>query len=183
MSRHHPAPGSLRLVALLVAATPVGAAAQSAPAACRPLIEAEKKQIMTAHHVYMTERPLGAAAKEKTSESIFAGGVMYIQIDGAWRRSPMSPRELLEQLERNLSTAKAYSCQQVGHESVGGASATVFTAHTENEGVVGDTRTWIANATGLPVRQDEDLDTGMGDKRHMSLRFDYADVHAPAGVK
>ena len=100
---------------------------------------------------------------------------MYIQIDGAWRRSPMSPRELLEQLERNLTTAKTYSCQQVGHESVGGASATVFTAHTENEGVVGDTRTWIANATGLPVRQDEDLDTGMGDKRHMSLRFDYAE--------
>lgn len=118
---HRRTPGSVLLSALLVAAITAGAAAQTASPACRPLIEAEKKQIMTPHHVYMTDRASGPAA--------------------------------------------------------------VYTAHTENEGVVGDSRIWVAGGTGLPVRQEEDLDTGLGDKRHMSLRYDYADVHAPAGVR
>jgi hypothetical protein len=179
----HPTLGPLRLVALLVATTPAGVAAQSAPSACRPLIEAEKKQIMSPHHAYVTEHASGPIGKEKTYESISTGDVTYIQIQGSWRRSPIGPRDLLVQLEQNLTTAKTYSCQKVGTESVGGVAATVFTAHTENESVVGDTRTWIANGTGLPVRQEEDLDTGMGDKRHMLMRYEYANVYAPAGVK
>jgi hypothetical protein len=174
---------ALRVAALLLAVTPGAPRAQSAPAACRPLIEAERKQIMTPHHVYMTQHKSGAAGGETTSESIFAEGVTYIQIRGSWRRSPMTPQMLLGQLERNLKSAKTYSCQRIGNESVGGVSAVVFTAHTENEGVVADTRTWIAGGTGLPVRQEEDLDTGFGDKRHMSLRYEYANVHAPEGVK
>jgi len=172
--------GSLRLVALLVTAAPAAAAAQSAPAACRPLIEAEKKQILTPHHAYVTAGPAG---KQRTDETISTGGVTYVQTGGAWRRSPMTPRDQLDQLERNLSTTKTYSCQQVGHESVSGVSAVVYTSHTENEDVVGDSRTWIASGTGLPLQQEEDVDTGAGDRQHMSVRYEYADVHAPAGVR
>jgi hypothetical protein len=171
---------ALSVLALPVAANPAGAAAQSAPAACRPLIEAEKKQILTPHHVYVTS---GAAGKRETDETITAGGVTYVQTSGAWRRSPMTARDQLDLLERNLATAKTYSCQRVGTEPVGGVSAVVYTAHTENEGVVADSRTWIASGTGLPLRQEEDVDTGFGDKQHMSMRYEYANVHAPAGAK
>lgn len=52
-----------------------------------------------------------------------------------------------------------------------------------NEGVVADPRTWIANGSGLLVRQEEDIETGLGDQRHVSLWFEYANLRLPAGVK
>jgi len=164
------------LGALCLATAPGAAPGQSIPADCRAVIAAEKKEIVTPYHEYITK---GAA----TNEAISAGGVNYIMVHGKWRRSPLTPKDALNRIQENLSTAKAYSCQHVGDESVNGVSAAVYTSHSENEGVVGDSRTWIAKGTGLPVRQEEDISTGGTDKRHMSIRWEYANVQAPAGVR
>ncbi len=158
---------------------PTVAHSQTAQTACRPLIDAEKKQIVAAKHVYMTERSTIPGAKDEAHESITAGGVNYMMMHGKWMRSPLSPKDFLEQLEQNLTTAKVYTCRRLGNESVGGASSIVYTAHTENEGVTADVRTWVASGTGLPLRQEEDLDTGAGDKRHLSIRYEYGNVRAP----
>jgi hypothetical protein len=165
------------LATLTLAPAPVWA--QKDLAACRPLIEAEKKQIETPHHVYMVD---GSGSSAKKHESISAGGVMYIQVGGKWRRSPLSLQDMREQLEQNLATATVYTCQHVGDESVTGTAASVYTAHTENEGVKADVRTWVAKGTGLVLRQEEDMDTGDGEKRHLSLRYEYTNVQAPPGV-
>lgn len=169
--------------ALCLATAPAAARAQAIPAACRSVIDAERKEIMTPYHEYLTEGTPGAGDKAATNEAISAGGVNYIMVHGQWRRSPLTPKDALDRIQENLSTAKAYSCRHVGDESVNGVSAAVYTSHSENEGVIGDSRTWIAKGSGLPVRQEEDITTGGTDKRHMSIRWEYTNVQAPAGVR
>ena len=90
---------------------------------------------------------------------------------------------MLAQLDTNLTTATAFTRAQVGEESVAGAAAAVFTSHTGNEGVKADARIWVAKGSGLVLRVEEDRDTGGGDKAHVSIRYDYTNVQAPAGVK
>ena len=41
---------------------------------------------------------------------------------------------------------------------------------------------WIAKGTGLVLKEEEDLSDGT-DKRHMSIRYDYKNVRAPAGIQ
>lgn len=71
----------------------------------------------------------------------------------------------------------------MGNESVNGVPAAVYVAHSETEDLKADARTWVATGSGLVLRTEEDLDTGNGDKRHLSLRYEYANVHVPAGVR
>jgi len=71
----------------------------------------------------------------------------------------------------------------VRDESVNGEATAVYTEHTENEGIKGDGQTWVSKSRGLPLRTEEDLDTGDGDKRHMSIRYEYNNVSAPAGIR
>jgi hypothetical protein len=35
----------------------------------------------------------------------------------------------------------------------------------------------------LVLRTEQDMDIGDGVKRHISIRYEYANIHAPAGVK
>ena len=46
-----------------------------------------------------------------------------------------------------------------------------------------DAQTWISKSKGLPLKTEEDIDTGGGDKRHMSIRYEYSNVRPPAGVQ
>jgi hypothetical protein len=170
------------LAALAVAAGPIRVRAQNVSAACRPLIDAEEKQIMTPSHVYMAIGPAAAGGTTTTSETISTGGVMYIMVRGKWIESPTRPQELLDRLRKSLATAKSYSCRRTGDASVDGVPAAVYTSHGENEGVRSDTRTWVAKATGLPLRSEEDVDAGGASGRtHVSVRYEYANVRAPAG--
>lgn len=180
MSRRRAISPSL-LAVLCFTIAPALARAQAIPAACRPLIDARKKQIVTPNHAYATE---GQGAGATTHESITAGGVMYIRYQGQWRRSPLTPQAALEQLQENLADTKGFFCQVVGDESVAGVAATVYTSHDENDTIKADARVWVAKGSGLVLRTEEDLDTGgPTGKRHISIRYDYANVRAPAGVR
>lgn len=171
------------VIVLVLAAVPSRARAQNIPAACRPLVEAERKVITTPYHLYLTEGPARPGDKGRTTEGVSTGGAIYVQVSGKWMRSPLTPKQALAQVDTNLATATAYSCTHVGDESMAGTAAAVYTAHTENEGVKTDVRTWVAKGSGLILRTEEDLDTGGGNKRHMSIGYEYVNVHAPAGVK
>lgn len=159
------------------------AEAQNIPAACQPMIDAQRKVITTPHHVYSTEPPAHPGDKEKTSEVISAGGVTYVLLNGTWRRRPMTTAAALAQMDENLKNTKTFSCQRAGDGFAGGVPAAVYTAHTENEDVKTDVRIWIAKGSGLVLRVDDDVDTGGGSKNHISVRYDYANVTAPAGAK
>jgi hypothetical protein len=171
-----------RLIAAVfcIPVIPGFARAQTIPAACRPLIDAERKTIATANHSYSTRTSAGPGQKTRTVEAITVGGVIYVEYNGKWKRSPATPARMLAQMDTNLATATAFSCIHVGDESVAGTAVTVFTTHTDNEGVKADSRIWVAKGTGLVLRVEDDQDTGGGDKAHVSIRYDYTNVHAPA---
>lgn len=173
----------LLLGAAGIGAMPVAAGAQKISPACQPLIDAARRVILTPNHLYEAEGSGRPGDKARSVETISTGGVTYIQMNGKWRRSPMTPKQAVAQMDTNLATTTVYSCTHVGDESVAGTATAVYTSHTENEGVKADARTWVAKGSGLIVRTEEDLDTGGGDKRHMSIRYEYTNVQAPAGVK
>jgi hypothetical protein len=167
------------LTILAICALPLVGHAQKVPAECQPLIDARRKQLTTPYHGYSIEN----GGKGRSTEVISVEGAMYVLYQGTWKKSPMGPKDLLEQFETNLKTATTYTCQHLPDESVGGAPATVYRTHMENEGTKADAETWIAKATGLIIKQEEDIDVGDGDKRHHSVRYEYTNVRAPAGAK
>ena len=63
-----------------------------------------------------------------------------------------------------------------------GEAVALYMAHNKNEGVKSDAQTWISKSKRLPLRTEEDLDTGEGDKQHMSIRYEYGNIQPPAGV-
>ena len=182
MSRLHHAL-QLLAAACCIAAIPGRASAQKTPAACQPLIDAARKTILTPNHLYETEGSGRRGDNARSVETISTGGATYVQMNGTWRRSPMTPKQAAAQMDTNVATATVYTCTHVGDESVAGTATAVYTSHTENEGVKADARTWVAKSSGLFLRTEEDVDTGGGDKRHMSIRYEYTNVQAPAGVK
>jgi hypothetical protein len=171
--------GSALLAALALAATPAPGKAQAIPAVCKPLLDAERKGIMTPHHSYSTQSSALQGVKPTTGEIISVGGVNYLLHNGQWRRSPMTPQQTLAQLEENIASAKRISCQHVGDESVAGTPAAVYTSHNESEAIKADARVWVAKGAGVVLRTEEDMDIGDGITRHISIRYDYANIHAP----
>ena len=120
--------------------------------------------------------------KTKTSEAIYANGAIYINYNGKWIRSKMTPQDMLKQEQENIRDAKI-TCRHVRDEMVNGEAAALYMAHSDNDGVKSDAQTWISKSKGLPLKTEEDIDTGDGDKRHMSIRYEYGNVHPPAGVQ
>jgi hypothetical protein len=170
------------LATVCIVSSPALARAQTIPAACRPVIDAGRKTITTAHHAYSTETAR-AEQKTRTTEGITVGDAMYVQVNGKWRRSPVTAKQLLATMDKSLATVTAYSCTRVGDEAERGTAAAVYTTHMETENIKADARVWIAKGSGLVLRTEEDHDLGGGDKRHVSTRYDYTNVQAPAGIK
>jgi hypothetical protein len=176
------------LIALLIAPL-VGAAAAGQPArgavdaACKPAIDAILKQISTPTHIYATETSTRHGCKPEPRESIYAGGAIYIQMKGQWRRSPMSVQDMRKQQEENVRNTKSMSCRYLRDETVNGETAAVYHSQGETEAGKSEATLWVSKRTGLPLRTVNDLDLGDKDKMHLEIRYEYAGVRPPAGVK
>jgi hypothetical protein len=156
--------------AALVAATP--AVAQILPV-CKPVLDAEIKVATTPHHAVSTQT--GSATP---GETITVDGANYVKLRGTWRKSPMTPQENVEREQQNIKDAKVYSCTVLPADSVDGAPAVVYKVHSETPDVgSADATIWLSKATGLPLRTEEDIDTGQ--KQHVSIKYDYANIKAP----
>lgn len=166
---------TLMATATLMAQTPAGA--------CGLVVAADEKQVMTPYHSFVTT---SVGGRTQTSEAITTVDATYVNVHGQWRRSPLTPKALLEQKRENVRNAKTFECQVVRDEAVNGAAATVYHVHTVMDEVgTADGQIWIAKGSGLPVKIEIDTDSGDGpeNKRHTSTRFDYDNVQAPASVK
>ena len=167
-------------VALGVMMLPAPARSQQIPEACRPVIEAQRKEIMTPHHAYQTDSAAGGNTTRVTGEFISTAEATYVLYHGAWKHSPMTPQAALAQFEENLANARNLACRRVGEESVGGVRTVVYTMHNETGDVGIDGRVWVAVSSGLVLRTD--YQESDGGSRQRSTRYQYANVHAPAGV-
>lgn len=167
----------------IAALAPRATHAQKDVASCKPVLDAVVKQRATSFHAYMTLPATLPGAKPEQSEMIAAGGQDYILVNGHWKRSPMDQAAMVKQEQENIRDAKAYSCKRLRDESVGGAPAVVYAAHSENEDTKSDAQVWVAKSTGLVLRNEVDLSTDGGAPDHLSTRYEYTNVQVPAGVK
>jgi hypothetical protein len=173
------APGLFTLAALAALAVLLTPSSARAQAGCKPLFDAIDKLTTLAHHAYSTQK--SDEGKERTSETILIGNVIYVQVNNKWRKSPMTPEELRQQEKENRESAKNVSCKHVRDDSVGGEPAEVYSAHNENDTDIYDSQIWLSKRTGLVLREELDMDTG-GEhgKSHSSVRYEYSNVSAPA---
>jgi hypothetical protein len=176
----------LMMVALLSGPTIDVALAQGAPAlgACGPVYAAGEKRITTPHHIYTTQTQDGTT---RTGEIIAMMDAQYILVQGAWMRSPlsMSAQEALQDHRERFRSATAYSCQKLRTESINGVAAVVYQMHSETDEGISDGQLWIATQTGLPIKQEVDLNVliGLPGKSHTSARFEYVNVQTPTVVQ
>jgi len=171
---------SFPLLAVSLAALSCSAPLFAADAACQPMFDSTLKLFSVPAHSYTVETMPGG--KSRNSEAVYANGMIYINMNGKWIRSRMSTQDLLKQEQENIRDSKT-TCRHVRDEAVNGEAAALYTAHSENDTVKSDAQTWFSKSKGLPLRTEEDIDTGGGDKRHISIRYEYSNVQVPAGVR
>jgi hypothetical protein len=151
------------------------AGAAPVPPGCQSPVDAGMKVITTPHHTVTAE-----GNPPKIGEAIMAGGVNYVKIRDKWIKSPLTLQETVAQEQENIKNATSYNCTRQADDSVAGVPATVYKVHYDMPDVgSADVQIWISKATGLPLRSEEDTDL-IGTKRHYSVKYDYADIKAPA---
>ena len=144
---------------------------------CQPIFDALTKAATTSSHSYSIHTLLG---KTTSSETIYAQNKAFIRVKGKWMASPDGPKEILEQESENRKQGAA-TCKVVREESVNGQPATVYSLHSKTEDGTEDAQMWIAKGTGLPLRKEMDMDVGGGNmgKSHVSIRYEYGNIHPP----
>jgi hypothetical protein len=89
---------------------------------------------------------------------------------------------MLKQQEEARQNSKE-SCHFLKDDETEGGAA-VYDSHSETNLGKSDLKIWITKATGLPVREEIDLDLGgEAGKTHSSVRFDYDHIEAPKDPK
>ncbi len=152
--------------------------------ACKPVLDSIAKQYSMPVHIYMTQVAELRGVKPRSSEAIYAGGAIYVQVRGKWTRSPMSLERMRQQREENIRNAKSMSCRYLRDEAVGGEAAAVYSSQSETEDTKSSATLWVSKRTGLPLKNEIDIDSGGGlGKQHDSVRYDYSNVRPPAGVR
>jgi hypothetical protein len=147
-----------------------------ADASCDPVYDAGIKQMKTPHHVF-TNRSAHGRTAASTNETIFAGGVIYVQLRGQWQRSPIAAAEMLQHAqEKRDGDSSDETCRPLGDEAIDGTATVVYSLHND---AGADSRLWVTKANGLLLRQTVTLPDGSS----IDSRYDYANVQAPAGVR
>ena len=172
---------SLFAAALLCSAAFVLSPAARAQGDCKPVHDAIDKLSTVSSHAYETQSSPAQPGTGATShEVIRSGGTIYVLMNGKWKKSPMSAADMRAQEEENWKTAKNVSCKHLRDESVKGEPAAVYSTHNENEDTKEDGQVWVSKSKGLPLREEQDVDLGYGEKHHMSIHYEYINVQAPA---
>ena len=161
------------LAAILCWSAPV-----SSQDSCQPLYDALTRLATTSSHSYasMTD-PSGG--KATATEFIYMQDKAYIKVGGHWADGPTTPKELLEKEMQNRKNSHA-KCQLLRSDSTGGQAANLYSLHGENKDTKEDAQVWISKSTGLPLREEADIELpGSPGKRHVSNRYEYGNVRAP----
>lgn len=116
-----------------------------------------------------------------TVEAIVMDDKVYTQINGAWKVMAFSAQEQTDLINQGKARAAQtpHSCEKKGGETVNGQAASLLTVHSEKDGKVSDSRMWIADATGLPLKSEIHLANGTV----IVDTFRYDNIQPPAGVK
>ncbi len=155
---------------VMAIATP--AFGQAPAGSCKVVFDATLKQATTPYHMVATR-------DGRTSESITTADATYIQVRGTWRKSRMSPKDMLAQQQQVIRNTTLANCKALPDEIVDGKPTFVYQTHFEQKDLgASDAKIWIAKATGLPVRTE--VTAQAGEKSASVTHFDYDNIKAPA---
>ena len=149
--------------------------------ACQPVTEAMFKVTSTPNHVYMSETADYLSGETRKTETILDNDSIYIQREGKWQKSTITPQSLALQQRENLTNTKTkYTCEYLRDEAVNGDLTSVYKTHTDTDGAKVDTQVWIAKSTGLPLHAETDSDVGgTAGKSHLQTRWEYGNIQPP----
>jgi hypothetical protein len=143
------------------------------------LYDALSNLATTPSHSYASMTDPSAPGKPTSTEFIYLQDKAYMKIGGNWTDGPMTPKELLDKETQNRKSSHA-KCQLVRSDSAEGQAATLYSLHGESEHAKEDAQVWISKATGLPLREEADIElSGSPGKRHISNRYEYDNIRAP----
>jgi hypothetical protein len=154
-------------------ATATAIAAEPGPT-CAPILKAMARTIAV-DHASVSE------SNGHTSKGLTVGGVNYLQIDGVWKVSGMSPKDNQTRSDENLKNAKSYTCQSLPDSTIDGVVVANYQTRTEIEDTVVESKIALSKATGLAIQVDNNI--GEGKKSHYSTRYSYTNIHAPTVQK
>jgi|SRR5581483_5048240 len=152
---------------------------------CKPLAEISNKPLTIPTHIYSTQTAAFTGGKPRNSEVIYLIDKAYVQVNGQWRVSPMSPKMLLEEKKNTKPDPDVHStCRVLRDEVIDGEAATVYSEHTETRDEKIDSQIWISKSRGLPLKMENSMDVGgAAGKSHTVSRYEYTNVRAPEGVR
>lgn len=139
--------------------------------ACKPVLASIEKTLATDHVTSSTQA-------SSTVQGITVGGVLYVQVRGAWRKSPATAQGIIAQSRENLKDAREFACRPLPDSIVDGVPALNIATHTVSEdGDNEDGTVAIDKRNGLTVRVESHLNGGP-DARHVT-HYTYGNVKAP----
>jgi hypothetical protein len=162
------------LVAFAFLASPLFAATPSPD--CATVLDASMRQLTTPSRAHVTDR---TSAKTRTNETIYTGDAVYLQVDGAWKKSRLSPAAMADMKRNNVANATTLECRHVRDETVAGEPAAVYATKTTVDDVASDGTIWISARTKLPLRIEAISDAGTPDEHVATTVYEYGDVKAP----
>ena len=137
---------------------------------CKPVFAAMEKSLQVNHATTSTH---GA----DVVHGVTVDGTVYLQMRGAWRKSPISVQDNLAMSRENLKDAREYSCKALPDSVVDGTPVANYATRTVNDDTVIDSRIAIAKDSGLAVSVENRRtgETG-GD---VVTKYSYGNVKAP----
>jgi len=170
----------LPVIAAAITATP----AFSADAVCQLIAQANAKIYAVSTHIFSTETAAYSGGKTRSNELIYLNNKSYLQINGKWRLSRSTPAQMAALQKEAQNDNAGMTCKMVRDEAVNGEAATLYAAHKQTPDVKEDSQIWISKSKGMPIKLEMDLDVGgAAGKSHRSMRYEYTNVQAPAGVQ
>jgi hypothetical protein len=160
----------------------IGATAAGSEGDCKYVYDAGEKVFDVDHHVYTTQTGKYInGGKPKTGEMILSGRNRYLLYNGKWQKSPLDIEEGKKLAQENRKNNKS-TCHYLRDELVGGDAAQVYSMRTDLDGSINDHTIWISKSRGLYLRQESDISVNgtESDKFHISTRYEYTNVYAPA---
>jgi hypothetical protein len=139
-------------------------------AACQPLVAAMEKSLLADHNT-------ATIRAGKISHGVTIGGVNYIEVSGAWHKSPMSPKDLIAQSRENLKDAKGFTCSTLPDSIVNGVPVSNYAARTVTEDDTTDNKISISKAMGRLVQVENDSKND--ENAHYITQYTYDGVKAP----
>ena len=152
-----------------------------AASTCDAALAANLKVYQVPAHLYMTESGGPNLGKIRNAETVYLNGTMYVMVNGRWRKSQISPKDLAD--AKKDTDQKVGPCTVVRDETVNGEAATLYKIHSQSTDATVDTELWISKSKGLPLKQVNDINVGGAfGKSHNEIRYEYSNVTAPAVV-